>query len=414
MLQATFNLRDSCVVDTNEDGDRFVGVKIEDNKAMVYFPLGYHLPDDDRELRRDIRFLFGVLSTFTNKEDRVLRGSKFIQAHPVDFPIVAFLDVLDYYMESGGKYYTVTEKRYKSDSKGKIDFKRTAKKENAFLKNGSLIFTRFQVEYQSPLDNVLITNIHKFCVYHAFKRLGWLYTNQTICDPGIALNKRCFLDELRKRYRYSNIDRDKRLFKSMIAMIEFIDDRIIDKSFYFGTDNFEYVWEKVIDKVFGISNKDDYFPKATWIERHGAKKDVETHALMPDTIMLYNDKVYILDAKFYKYGATHLPSDLPATSSINKQITYGEYINKEKKIDEKNIFNAFIMPYDANYNLFETNELIVNVAEAIGKWRPNMKYYEKIQGIIIDVRTLLLNYAGNHDKEKKILSEKIEEYILEH
>ncbi len=414
MLQTTFNLRDSCVVDTNEDGDRFVGVKIENDKAMVYFPLGYHLPDDDRELRRDIRFLFGVLSSFTNREDRVLRGSKFVQAHPVDFPILAFLDVLDYYMENNGKYYTVTEKRFKSDSKGKIDFRRTAKNEKPFIKNGSLIYTKFQVEYQSPLDNVLITNIHKFCVYHAFKRLGWLYTNQTIGNPGFALDKRRFLDELKNHYRHSNIDRDKRLFKSMIAMIEFIDDRIIDKSFYFGTDNFEYVWEKVIDKVFGIPNKEDYFPKAAWVERHGAKKGVETHALMPDTIMLYNGKVYILDAKFYKYGATHLASDLPDTSSINKQITYGEYINNVKKIGDESLFNAFIMPYDAKDNLFETNEQMVNVSEATGKWRPNMKHYEKIQGIVIDVRTLLLNHAGNHDKEKKILSEKIEEYILTH
>lgn len=414
MLQTTFNLRDSCVVDTNEDGDRFVGVKIENDKAMVYFPLGYHLPDDDRELRRDIRFLFGVLSSFTNREDRVLRGSKFVQAHPVDFPILAFLDVLDYYMENNGKYYTVTEKRFKSDSKGKIDFRRTAKNEKPFIKNGSLIYTKFQVEYQSPLDNVLITNIHKFCVYHAFKRLGWLYTNQTIGNPGFALDKRRFLDELKNHYRHSNIDRDKRLFKSMIAMIEFIDDRIIDKSFYFGTDNFEYVWEKVIDKVFGIPNKEDYFPKAAWVERHGAKKGIETHALMPDTIMLYNGKVYILDAKFYKYGATHLASDLPDTSSINKQITYGEYINNVKKIGDESLFNAFIMPYDAKDNLFETNEQMVNVSEATGKWRPNMKCYEKIQGIVIDVRTLLLNHAGNHDKEKKILSEKIEEYILTH
>lgn len=409
-----FNLRESCVVDTNEDGDRFVGVKIENEKAIVYFPLGYHLPEDDRMLRRDIRSLFGILSTFAAKEDRIIKGNKFVQAHPVDFPILAFLDVLDYYMETGGKYYTVTEKRFKSDSKGKIDFKKTVKKENAFIKNGSLVFTKFQVEYQSPLDNVLITNIHKYCVYQAFQRLGWLYTNQTICNPGITLNKRVFLEELKKHYRYSNIDRDKRLFKSMIAMIEFIDERVLDKSFYFGTDNFEYIWEKIIDKVFGIPNKEDYFPKAVWIERHGAKKGTETHALMPDTIMLYNDKVYILDAKFYKYGVTHDPTHLPNTSSINKQITYGEYINKYKMVDENSIFNAFLMPFDSKNNLFETNDEMVNVASASGKWRDNTKYYENIQGIVIDVRSLLLNHVGNHDAEKRLLAKKIEEYILTH
>lgn len=409
-----FNLRDACIVNTNEDGNRFVGVKIENDKAIVYFPLGYHLPDDDRMLKRDIRSLFGILSTFAHKEDVVLKGSKFVQAHPVDFPIVAFLNVLDYYIESGAKYYTVTEKKYKSDSKGKIDFRRTAKKETAFIKNGSLIYTKFQVEYQSPLDNVLITNIHKFCVFHAFERLGWLYTNQVINNPGIVLNKRVYLSELRKHYNSTNIERDKRLFKSMIAMIEFIDNRVLDKTFYFGTDNFEYVWEKVIDKVFGINNKDEYFPNAIWTERHGKNKDKPTHSLMPDSIMLWNDKVYILDAKYYRYGATHEPSHLPDTSSINKQITYGEYINSYKGINEKSLFNAFLMPYDATDNLFETHDSISNVAEATGKWRTNSKYYEKIQGIVVDVRTLLLNHSGNHDFEKALLADAIEKYILEH
>ena len=66
-----FDLRASCRVNTNEDGDRFVGVKIENDQAIIYFPLGYQLPDDDRVLRKDIRALFGILSTFSNKEDKV-------------------------------------------------------------------------------------------------------------------------------------------------------------------------------------------------------------------------------------------------------------------------------------------------------------------------------------------------------
>ena len=413
-----FDLRAACRVNTNEDGDRFVGVKIENDQAIIYFPLGYQLPDDDRALRKDIRSLFGILSTFSNKEDKELRGSKFVQAHPVDFPIVAFLDVLDYYMENDGKYYMVTEKKYKADTKGKIDFRRTAKKQRGFIKDGSLIFTKFEVEYQSPLENELITRIHKFCVYHAFKRLGWLYTNQMIHDPGIPLNKKEFIDELRRRYRDSQKDRDKRLFKSMIAMIEFIDNRILDKSFYFGTEEFEYVWEKLIDRVFGIPNKEDYFPRGVWKERHGAGSATEKHALMPDTIMIYNDKIYIIDAKYYRYGVTHNPSHLPDSSSINKQITYGEYINGEKGINKDSLFNAFLMPFNMDDNLFEIPEdeksIIENVAEATGKWRDNDKYYELIQGIVIDIRYLMLNYLGNHDANKQKLAEAIEKFIVTH
>ena len=72
------------------------------------------------------------------------------------------------------------------------------------------------------------------------------------------------------------------------------------------------------------------------------------------------------------------------------------------------------MPFDSKNNLFETNDEMVNVASASGKWRDNTKYYENIQGIVIDVRSLLLNHAGNHDAEKRLLAKKIEEYILTH
>lgn len=84
-----FVLRDHCHIDSNEDGDRFVGVKADSSNAMIYFPLGYQLPEDDDELRRDIKNLFYVLAAFTDKTDRVLHMDKFTAPQTVDFPIQA-------------------------------------------------------------------------------------------------------------------------------------------------------------------------------------------------------------------------------------------------------------------------------------------------------------------------------------
>ena len=74
--------------------------------------------------------------------------------------------------------------------------------------------------------------------------------------------------------------------------------------------------------VFGESNKDIYFPHAKWHIINREK--TESSALEPDTVMKLNGKFYILDAKYYKFGITGLPMHLPATSSIQKQITYGD------------------------------------------------------------------------------------------
>ena len=38
-----------CHVNTNEDGDRFVGIKADSDNVMVYFPIGYQLPDTDAQ-----------------------------------------------------------------------------------------------------------------------------------------------------------------------------------------------------------------------------------------------------------------------------------------------------------------------------------------------------------------------------
>ena len=67
--------------------------------------------------------------------------------------------------------------------------------------------------------------------------------------------------------------------------------------------------------------------------------------------MLHNNNIYILDAKYYKYGATKNPFDLPESASINKQITYGEYIDAQADLKNPDsvIYNAFLMPFDKNY-----------------------------------------------------------------
>ena len=89
------NIRNRCHVNSNEDGDRFVGVKADSDKAMVYFPIGYQLPETDQEIRTDIKHLIQVLSEFTSKQDRVLALNKFAAPQTVDFPINAYRSVME-------------------------------------------------------------------------------------------------------------------------------------------------------------------------------------------------------------------------------------------------------------------------------------------------------------------------------
>lgn len=66
------------------------------------------------------------------------------------------------------------------------------------------------------------------------------------------------------------------------------------------------------------------------------------------------------------------------------------------------------MPYNMAENPFGLNTVVGNIGEAVGDWRRNRKYYERIQGIVVDTRHLMYHYAGKPMKEKAELAACIE------
>ncbi len=418
------SLKDHCHVNTNADGDRFVGVKADSSNAMVYFPMGYKLPDSDQDCRRAILHLISILSEFTERKDRVLHMQKFAAPQTVDYPVNAYMEVINYYLEQRN-YYVEKEATYRTSDRGNTDWARTIRNQRPILQaNNSPVYLRQTVRESSPNDRKLITQIHKYCVYESFQRMGWLFTPDLPQKPDFPVDIKRFLIELNTKLSHTNNDKDKRLFSAMIAMLKDLDERTDQRQFYFGTDRFEYVWEKLIDRVYGIKNKKDYFPKATWHLRRGSTKDYD--ALKPDSIMLWNGKVFVLDAKYYRYGQTGLPKDLPEGRSIHKQISYGEYIaTNEKFIDENGnhptVYNAFLMPYNAYENELGYSQLLENCGEATGEWKdrteaeeePIDPEYEHVQGILVDITTLMHRYTGNHEKQIMQLAEKIERSLAE-
>ncbi|MBS3948499.1 MAG: LlaJI family restriction endonuclease [Dethiobacter sp.] len=400
-----------CHVNKNEDGDRFVGIKADADNAMVYFPIGYKLPETERDLRQDILHLISVLAEFTDRTDRILQMQKFEAPQSVDFPINAYMEVINYFMEQNG-YYTEKVAQYKNGDRGKYDWARTLRNKRPLIQaNGTPAYIDCIVRVSAPNDRNMITQIHKFCVYESFVKLGWLFTPYLPEKPTIPRNNKMFLMLLREKLANIFNDKDKRLFKSMIAMLEYMDEKTKEKQFYFGTDRFEYVWEKLIDRVFGEKNKVDYFPKTRWALRAGRGRT--NAALEPDTIMLHDGKIYVIDAKFYKFGISGNPADLPESSSINKQITYGEYIATQERFrvrygGEVPVYNAFLMPYNALENRFGTNDTFVNIGEATGDWKVAGHKYERVQGILVDTRYLMYHYVGKPKNQIAALARSIE------
>jgi len=141
-----------CHVNSNEDGDRFVGIKADSDNAMVYFPIGYQLPETDAEIRTDIKHLIQILSEFTTKEDRLLAINKFAAPQTVDFPINAYKSVIEYYFSIGGKYYVEVDPAYKTSATGKQDWPKTVRNQVP------LVQQKDGVSSFNPYDNALAEN----------------------------------------------------------------------------------------------------------------------------------------------------------------------------------------------------------------------------------------------------------------
>ncbi len=128
---------------------------------------------------------------------------------------------------------------------------------------------------------------------------------------------------------------------------------------------------------------------------------------------VHGTDVYVLDAKYYKYGVTGKTWDLPESTSINKQITYGEYIANEDKFKKKHgenmkVYNAFLMPFDSLKSKYPNNANMLKVGQAVSNWKDNTEEYHKIQGVLLDVKTLMSINVRQEMKEIEKLAKLIE------
>ena len=383
-----YRIRDKCFVNTNLDSDVFVGLKSDLNGISVHFPLGFRISNDDRALRKDILMLISAIDkTTSKKESEILRGKG--NYNVTAFPFQAYLLIIYDFLSRG--YYKEREIAYTTAKQGKINWRRTIKSQKPYVQGNSVFYLDLIVKKSKTNDNELITLIHEYFVFESFSKVGWLFTSLMPCQPRIKYSEKLFRGVLTDKIVHTFNDRNRQLFRSMLAIVDYQGEKDAPTQYQYGTYRFEYVWEAMIDRVYGITDKERYFPKTTWKVN---RKRHDNACLEPDTIMVWNGNVYVLDAKYYKYGYTLHVNDLPESTSINKQITYGEYIAENQKFRELHgenmvVYNAFLMPYDSQNPIWDPNNGLTIIGEAESSWKDNSQEYHRIQGILVDVKHIM-------------------------
>ena len=395
------------VKDTN---DNFVGVKYNKGKIKIIFPIGFNIPSDEEECRKSVINLFKTISLAHEKKLDYEDGGDF-SSDSEGLPVDSYMWIISDYIANG--LYSDNEKIYIQQQKGKINWKRTFKTKFLINKDKSLVYLDPVVEQNSNIKNI-ITEIHSYCVDKSIDVIGPLY---------YGLSKISFIKPNPKRIRYyiQLIDKEKlKTFDDRKKLLLYHMKRILLEQIDngnnpikdFGVRHYEHVWEYLVNSVFGNDNIEKYYPTTNYV--FTSKDSYSPSKLRPDTIFIENNDFYILDSKYYKYGVTGLNKDLPGTDSIQKQVTYGEFINTNFNLEKQynGIYNAFIIPYNKEENDFHVKTIIHYCGYAKCNWELNNQYdkkFLKIAVILLDTKSLIDSYFENDNSIKSFLINEIKQ-----
>lgn len=411
------NLNDICTYKSVLNQTDFVGLRYdgEQKKFFIDFPIGYNnesLKDNsisekekDKLLRKDILNLLHVLSG-SESNNQTSRADFLSKKTENEIPLYAYLHVLNYYLKYG--YYRQKEIVYKTQKSGKVAWRKTIKNISPIVSENNIAYLDFIIKKESMTDNELLSRINKYCVYEAFKNIGCLFTSFIPQNPQIKCREKLFISVLKNKIAKTYNDKDRILFLNMLEIINFSSKKHDGKKFFYGTNEFHVIWEKMVDERFGINltkvQRSNYFPHINW--KLFSEDNATRTSLIPDTIMIPNaaeNKIFILDSKYYKYSYTKENSDQPLSESVPKQVIYGDKIKLNNK--DKTIYNAFILPHDGS----SENSIGFAYADWKSKKEILSSPHNRIQEIFIDTRDLMYNHSKAAEKDLSELAKIIEE-----
>ena len=373
---------------TGEADNSFVGMKIIGNQIHFYFPESYHFNTNNFE-RDDF---LDLLKTISIAKSSSIDTSGTFDSHKEEneLALLSYIWILEDYLKNG--LYINSEKILKVNQHGRINWKRTLRQQ-PIISGRNIIYPDLMTEVKSPQDTILV-EAHRYCVKKSAALIGWIYgvSSDTIeaaanADKMVSRYLSAIKSELDRTYQDEKHSRLEHMENVLIGLDEISDDSNI----VYGVDTYHYVFERMIDRIFGTEKVEEYYPTFTWHLKFSAKADgLAGPTIRPDTIMRTGtDDIYIIDSKFYRYGSLNFSqtNGLPEAASIVKQITYGFYI--QSKYPDNSIYNVFILPYDAqseNAKLIEENDKnIVYIGEVSSDWE-SCKTYGHIYTFLVDLK----------------------------
>ena len=372
----------------------YVGFDVEKDNSQFVFPcqfVGNIDEFDEREKRKSARQILKLIKKA--KEDLNHSGS-----NEELFQFNSMIWLIQNFIERG--YYFEHETVVKANVSGKINWKKTIKNNSIWFDDGNIVYNKIFSNVKQIDDDAIISEIYKFCLSVAIKNLGFVFGIEKTDESSYGLKDLDFMVYyLKKRNNSTFLDYKKLLFGHMLNIL--LEGKIEkeETSIFANDREFEYVFELMIDKVFGIGNKKRFNPTARYVFED--KKVFNVSALRPDTIFEYENEdgqkfCWVIDAKYYSFNYGEKSSNgLPAQSSINKQFIYQKFIEETVYSSDSQIKvgSVFILPFCA-----KENESKIQYMNGYAEARWNNEIEGKVYLFKVDLKTLFDDFYNNNDK----------------
>lgn len=391
---------------TGKDNDSFVGIKVIGNDIHLYVPEAYRFDVDSKTIRYDIVSLLKTLSLADAKsKSEAEMFSK--RENDTTFALYSYLWIIDDFLKNG--FFVNREKVYKKNQNGRVDWKRTFKT-NPIISEENIVYRDIIVSIRNNRDD-LLSMIYRFCLKKSIDYIGWLFNMNSKFIQQIPFNeetKKRFVHEINNELNLTFDDIKQLRLSHMKSILLGLDSSLEDKAFVYGVDKYHTIFEKMVDSIFGnIKTKSGFEPIGKWQLVKDGYVEKDSSKLRPDTIIIKKDTAYILDAKYYRFGTTGEYGDLPETTSIQKQITYGDFV-KQNFSDIKNVYNAFLLPFDKEAERFKSKDNLKYIGFAKSTWKDGTNDHDVIQTFLIDLKHVIQTWNKNSGEDAEQLISEIE------
>ena len=410
----------------------YIGFDLESNAGRFIFPCRYiasgreNAADagQEKEQKAEAKKIISLIK-------RVQKEFSLGGSGDESFQFYSMVWLIRDYIDNG--YYTETERVVRRGDQGRIDWKHTLRHSGIYFDGNNLLYRDFYVQKNRLDEANLLAQIYKCCLAYSAECIGFLYnvsqTERSVFRMDSSADVGFMFYHVQKELGRTFNSYKQMLLRHLLTILKGRQGKIRAVSLCMHDKEFEYVFEFLVNSVFGTEVVQDFYNEYCYVigdnhNRFSASK------LRPDTIMRNptmngNPDFYVIDAKYYNYGYTGNPRDLPQASAIAKQIGYNYYLRdnyNETDENRKEFYSIFLLPFAKGdeYDYIEYIGYATNSSSSANKMDKEDKKMDKVAVCRVDLKTLVDVYFNvAHKKDgtpivKADMRRKLAEKVYSH